>query len=60
MSLRSLLSAAAAFVSTAPAWAHGGHGAISEWHWHATDSVGFLLVGGLAALAIWWSSRGGK
>ncbi len=60
MSLRSLFAATAALAVTAPALAHGGHGAATEWHWHASDTFGFLLVGGLAALAIWWSSRGGK
>lgn len=60
MSLRSLLAAAAAFATSVPARAHGGHGALGDWHWHASDTFGFLLVGGLAALAVWWSSRGGK
>jgi hypothetical protein len=38
--------------------AHDGHG-LAGAHWHATDTVGLLLVGGLAALAVWFS-RGGK
>ena len=38
--------------------AHDGHG-MSGAHWHATDTAGLLLVGGLAALAIWFW-RGGK
>lgn len=39
--------------------AHDGHGAPGAAHWHATDTVGLLLLGGLVALAI-WLSRGGK
>jgi hypothetical protein len=38
-----------------PAFAHGGHGAATEWHWHATDVWGLLAVAGLAALAVWLS-----
>jgi len=40
------------------AFSHEGHG-LAGSHWHATDVFGLLLVGGLAALAI-WLSRGGK
>ena len=29
-------------------------------HWHATDTFGLLVVGGLAALAIWLSGGGKK
>ncbi|MBC5765175.1 hypothetical protein [Ramlibacter albus] len=35
-----------------PALAHGGHGAVGEVHWHATDTAGFMLVVVLATLAI--------
>jgi hypothetical protein len=58
MTLRSLSAAGAALLSCVPAWAHGGHGA-AEWHWHASDTFGFVLVAALAAAAIWFS-RGGK
>jgi len=40
------------------AFSHEGHG-LPGSHWHASDVFGLLLVGGLAALAI-WLSRGGK
>ena len=40
------------------AWAHEGHG-LAGSHWHASDTFGLLLVGGLAAL-VFWLSRGGK
>ena len=49
------LSLALAFVSAGPAFAHSGHGAVHEWHWHATDTSGFLMVALLAGLAIWLS-----
>jgi hypothetical protein len=35
--------------------AHPGHAALSEWHWHASDTVGFVTVAALAAVAIWLS-----
>ena len=59
MSLRPALTLATAALAHASSWAHGGHGAIGETHWHASDAFGFLLVGALVALAI-WLSRGGK
>ena len=42
----------------AGAMAHDGHG-LAGSHWHATDTVGLLLVAGAAAVAL-WHSRGGK
>jgi hypothetical protein len=49
------LSLALASFIAAPAYAHSGHGAVSEWHWHATDTSGFLMVAVLGALALWLS-----
>ncbi|HVZ45112.1 MAG TPA: hypothetical protein VHA82_14980 [Ramlibacter sp.] len=37
------------------AWAHEGHGA-PPFHWHATDTAGFVLVMVLAAIAVWLAS----
>jgi len=37
------------------AHAHPGHGATQPWHWHASDTAGFLMVAVLAGLAIWLS-----
>jgi len=54
MSLRNLSLALFSAAATT-AHAHGGHGASSEWHWHATDTWGFLMVAALAAIAIWFS-----
>ena len=50
--IASILSAAL------PAFAHDGHG-LPGTHWHASDTFGLLLVGALAALAV-WLSRGGR
>ncbi|MEJ7929309.1 hypothetical protein WG922_04910 [Ramlibacter sp. AN1015] len=55
--IRSLATSPLALIATG-AFAHEGHGLLGA-HWHATDAFGLLLVGGLAALAIWWG-RGGK
>jgi hypothetical protein len=52
-------AAALATTFAATAHAHGGHGIAQDVHWHATDAWGFLLVGVLAAVAI-WLTRGGK
>jgi hypothetical protein len=41
------------------ALAHEGHGLPGGSHWHASDTVGLLVAGGLAALAI-WLTRGRK
>jgi hypothetical protein len=49
--LAALLACSAAL----PALAHGGHGAANAWHWHATDTSGFLMVAVLAGLAVWLS-----
>jgi hypothetical protein len=60
-SIPARIGRAAALLSMAPAaaLAHPGHGMAAPFHWHATDTLGLLLVGGLAALVI-WLSRGGK
>ena len=39
------------------AFAHDGHG-LAGTHWHATDVWGFVVVGGLAAAAIWYARKG--
>jgi hypothetical protein len=46
---------ALALLSASVARAHPGHGALQEWHWHATDTSGFLMVAVLAGLALWLS-----
>ena len=49
-----LLPAALCALATS-AHAHSGHGAATEWHWHASDTAGFLVVAVLAGVAIWLS-----
>ncbi|NBQ87633.1 MAG: hypothetical protein EBU07_09175 [Betaproteobacteria bacterium] len=47
----SLFAAAASLVAW-PAMAHEGHGA-SGLHWHASDTLGFVLVTVVAVVALW-------
>ncbi|MBA2672633.1 hypothetical protein [Ramlibacter sp.] len=49
------LAAVAAMLAAAPAWAHPGHGAASDIHWHPSDTYGFIVVAALAGLALWLS-----
>ena len=37
-----------------PVLAHEGHGA-PTFHWHATDTAGFVMVAVLAGIALWLS-----
>ena len=39
------------------ALAHEGHGLNGSAHWHATDVLGFIGVG-LVAAAVWFIGRG--
>jgi hypothetical protein len=50
----------AAALLSSPALGHEGHGMPGIGHWHATDALGLLLAGGLAALAVWYWRGGGK
>jgi len=38
------------------AFAHEGHG-VEGLHWHATDVLGMLVLGALAAAALWVARR---
>jgi hypothetical protein len=44
-------------LATSAVHAHPGHGAVQEWHWHASDTAGFLMVAVLAGLAVWLSGK---
>lgn len=57
--LRKLFASSSA-VATIAAQAHEGHGLPGASHWHATDTAGLLLVGGLAAIALWFWIGGGR
>jgi hypothetical protein len=46
-----------AAVAALPALAHPGHGLRDASHWHATDTLGLLVVVALAGTAIWFSGR---
>lgn len=48
------IAALLATLAALPAIAHDGHGA-PMFHWHATDTAGFVLVAVLAGIALWLS-----
>jgi hypothetical protein len=52
--LQRLLPAALCALATS-VHAHPGHGAVTAWHWHASDTAGFLTVAVLAGIALWLS-----
>jgi len=52
-----LIAAYAMSTRASTVFAHDGHG-LAGAHWHATDVWGFVVVGGLAAVAIWVSRKG--
>ncbi len=56
--LNAIFSIATYAISTGAStvFAHDGHG-LAGSHWHATDVWGFVVVGGLAAAAIWFSRK---
>jgi hypothetical protein len=45
--------AATLLTLAASAHAHPGHGVDSPWHWHATDTTGFVVMAVIAAIALW-------
>ncbi len=51
------LALVSACLATPLALAHEGHGMPGAAHWHATDTLGLLLVGAVAAAAVWWLRR---
>jgi hypothetical protein len=52
-----LIPACGLLVQANDLFAHDGHG-LTGAHWHATDVLGFIAVGALIGVAIWFS-RGG-
>ena len=51
-----LLATYALSTGASTVFAHDGHG-LTGAHWHATDVWGFVVVGGLAVAAIWYSRK---
>ena len=43
-------------LASAAARAHDGHGLPAPAHWHASDSVGFVVLA-VAAGLLWWARR---
>lgn len=52
--LTTTLAAAAALAAQA-VHAHPGHGTAAASHWHASDTVGLLVVGLLLSAACWFT-----
>ncbi len=57
--LLSRLSAGALACTASLAFAHEGHGIEGASHWHATDTVGLLVLAAVLGLVVWFT-RGGK
>jgi hypothetical protein len=58
MSLKFTAIPVALLAGASAAWAHEGHG-LEGGHWHATDTLGFLIVALLAVAGVvaWWRGR---
>jgi hypothetical protein len=54
---RSFLAAASLVASSLTAQAHEGHGLPGVSHWHASDTLGWLAVAVIAAVALVWGRR---
>jgi hypothetical protein len=52
------IAASALFTWTSGSFAHDGHG-LQGSHWHASDVWGFVALGAMVVVAIWFS-RGDK
>ena len=51
-----LIAACSSITGANAAFSHDGHG-LSGLHWHASDTLGFVLVAGLVVAAIWLSRK---
>jgi len=51
-----LIAACAGLIGTTAVFAHEGHG-LQGVHWHATDTLGFVVVAVMVAVAIWLSRK---
>ena len=51
-----LVAACAGIMGATAVFAHEGHG-LQGLHWHATDTLGFIAVAAMVAVAIWLSRK---
>ena len=51
-----LIAACACGMGATAVFAHDGHG-LEGLHWHATDTMGFVAVAAMLAVAIWLSRK---
>jgi len=50
------IAAGTGLMGVTAVFAHDGHG-LAGIHWHATDTLGFVAVSALVAMAIWLSRK---
>ena len=51
-----LVAACAGIMGSTAVLAHEGHG-LQGLHWHATDTLGFIAVAAMVAVAVWLSRK---
>jgi hypothetical protein len=51
-----LIAACTGLSGATATFAHDGHGLLGA-HWHATDTLGFVAVAAMIAVAIWFSRK---
>ena len=51
-----LVAACAGITGATAAFSHEGHG-LQGIHWHATDTLGFIAVAAMVAVAVWLSRK---
>ncbi len=50
------IAACAGGMGATAVFSHDGHG-LAGMHWHATDTLGFVVVAAMIAVAIWLSRK---
>ena len=51
-----LVAACASIAGATAVFSHEGHG-FQGIHWHATDTLGFVAVAAMVAVAVWLSRK---
>ena len=51
-----IVAACAGLMGATAVFSHDGHG-LQGIHWHATDTLGFIAVAAMVAVAIWLSRK---